>query len=476
MIPGLLIAILPPLAVALFLARLAWRPHPGAPEWLLQVGYAFGLGSGISSCTYFLYMAGVRPGGWSLGSAEPIFFLCVLAGIVATHNVFVKRRLSPRGGPVRSLSSGNSRRERPNGASVVLSVAFCGLLACAVVAFILVVMDKPHGSGDATSIWNMRARFMFRGHDLWTRGFSPAISWSHPDYPLLLPASIARLWTYVGLDTPRVPQVLAGLFGAATVGVLFSSLVILRSVRRGLEAAVFLLAAAGFVKLTGWQYADVPLGFFILATTTLLLLGEKEREGNLGLFSLAGVMAGFAAWTKNEGSLFVLAALLAITATTLAKEGLRKCLVTLGLFAAGLLPVLSVLLFFKIRFAPPNDLFGSRDLGLLFARMLDFHRYVVIAGAFGKELLLWGSGLTAILAAYVVLNRVATQPPRPVMAVAGALAIALVTAGYFFVYVVTPHDLAWHIETSLERLLLQLWPTFLLLLFLDMGRNEAATG
>jgi hypothetical protein len=43
----------------------------------------------------------------------------------------------------------------------------------------------------------------------------------------------------------------------------------------------------------------------------------------------------------------------------------------------------------------------------------------------------------------------------------GRIALALVLmmlAGYYLVYVTTPHPQTWHVETSLPRLLAQLWP------------------
>jgi hypothetical protein len=35
-------------------------------------------------------------------------------------------------------------------------------------------------------------------------------------------------------------------------------------------------------------------------------------------------------------------------------------------------------------------------------------------------------------------------------------------AGYYVVYVTTPHPQSWHVETSFARLLAQLWPTAVL--------------
>ena len=45
-------------------------------------------------------------------------------------------------------------------------------------------------------------------------------------------------------------------------------------------------------------------------------------------------------------------------------------------------------------------------------------------------------------------------------------------AGYFFVYVMTPLDLAYHLTTSLNRLFLQLWPGVILLIFMIAGTPE----
>ena len=42
-----------------------------------------------------------------------------------------------------------------------------------------------------------------------------------------------------------------------------------------------------------------------------------------------------------------------------------------------------------------------------------------------------------------------------------ALVIALMLAGYYGVYLLTPWDLKWHLDSSLVRLLLQLWPAAL---------------
>ena len=71
-----------------------------------------------------------------------------------------------------------------------------------------------------------------------------------------------------------------------------------------------------------------------------------------------------------------------------------------------------------------------------------------------------------LLAAYLA---VAGITRRPVNRFAGLTVLAVVffvLCGFFCVYVVTPHDLHWHLRTALHRLLLQVWPATLLMVFL----------
>ena len=60
---------------------------------------------------------------------------------------------------------------------------------------------------------------------------------------------------------------------------------------------------------------------------------------------------------------------------------------------------------------------------------------------------------------------------RPGLLQTGAI-LLLMLVGYFFVYVMTPLDLTYHLITSLNRLFLQLWPSVILLVFMIAGTPE----
>ena len=47
----------------------------------------------------------------------------------------------------------------------------------------------------------------------------------------------------------------------------------------------------------------------------------------------------------------------------------------------------------------------------------------------------------------------------------------MVLAGYYAVYILTPMDLQWHLDSSLERLLMHFWPSALLLAGLAARNN-----
>src|SRR5678816_2584801 len=102
-----------------------------------------------------------------------------------------------------------------------------------------------------------------------------------------------------------------------------------------MAGGLILLATTGFLTDGPWQYADVPLAFYYLAAFATLLLADAESRGRI--VAMAGLAAGFAAWTKDEGLLFALVLSLAVV-------GWRWT--ALRAFAAGAAaPVAIVLLF-----------------------------------------------------------------------------------------------------------------------------------
>jgi hypothetical protein len=330
---------------------------------------------------------------------------------------------------------------------------------------------NPHGEIDAWQIWNLHARLLVRGGEEWHERLVQMEDWSHPDYPLLLPATVARGWVCAGNETTEVPRLMAGLFALATVGLLTAGLAVLRTPVPGLLGGITLLATPGYLPLAVAQYADVPLGFYFLAGVLLFEAQDRLGCATIRLPFLAGLVAGMAAWTKNEGQLYIVAMLLGrLVVGWAGRSGIRPLLRELAAFAAGLGPFMGVLAYFKLRMAGPNDLIAGQAEGALLKRILDGKRYwQVVYGMvveFGRVVGWW----VMILGLFAALLGVARVPWQKRLHTLAVLVFMLV--GYALVYLATPLDLVEHIRLSADRLCLQLWPCALLWFFLNVASPE----
>jgi len=359
----------------------------------------------------------------------------------------------------------------------VVAVAFYVAAISAFVTSIVLLLRDPNGQHDAMAIWNMHARFLFRGGQHWTDYLSSFLLWSHPDYPLLLPGAVAGLWTFTGHETSLAPALLAMLFTLATLLLLVSSISIMRSKTQGYLAGLVLLTVFLFTSTGVSEYADTPLGYFLLAVLVLFSLHDTEVNGNPGVVLLAGLMAGLAAWTKNEGSLFVVSIAAARFAVVVPSKGLKDYLRQMLCFSIGLAPILLILIYFKLRLAPPNDLIASQDLQSMVQKMLDPARYLLVIKALVSQLTgfrKWYAHPGYLLLVYPFFVGVRTRIRVGAGLVTSAVVLGLISIGYLFVYVTTPHDLEWHLTFSLGRLLIQLWPGFVFLYFLAVRTPEEA--
>jgi hypothetical protein len=426
----------------------------------LLVSLGAGLGLAIASALYFLCLAVAGPKIEVLAVVESAFVAgAVVLGLKAT-------------------ATRDDLTWKPGAATPVYVTAL--LIAAGILGLVFFVThsaNKPHGEWDAWAIWNLHARFLYLSGDLWQHAFSSQIAWSHPDYPLLLPGVVALCWTLAGAESTLAPIGVAFIFTFAAAGVLICALGILRGRTQAWIAGALLLGTVEFVEVGAMQYADVPLSFFILATIALLCLQDRYPD-DLRFTILAGLTAGFAAWTKNEGQLFVIAVMVARLFAVLRFKAGPALARQFGALAAGLIFPLAVVALFKLKFAPPNDLASARLPDMLH-HAGDFSRWFTVIEAFGAEAFFFGQlavqglvvrgflipiSLILLLYWFLVRFRVDTAD-RPSVSTA-SLAVALMLAGDFAVYILLPNDVGWQLNTSLDRIFLQLWPAGLMAFFL----------
>ncbi|MBA3496248.1 MAG: hypothetical protein H0T86_04010 [Gemmatimonadales bacterium] len=326
--------------------------------------------------------------------------------------------------------------------------------------------------------WNLRARLIFRSGPEWRDAFSALLPWSHPDYPLLVQTSVVRTWVYHGRETLAGPAILAFLFTFATAALATSAVAALRGRTQGMLAGLVLLATPFFIFHGASEYGDVPVGFFFLSTVVLLALHDRHREHTSVFAGFAGLTAGLAAWTKNEGLLFLIALVCAWAATGLQAGARRELGREARSVALGLLPLLLVIGLFKLHFAPPNDLMAAAEAGKTLDWVSDPRRYALVAQAFTTQITSFGfNGLISavwLLITYGICVGVRPEQVRNRWLFTIVASVGLMLAGHVVVFVATAEDVARLLNSSLERLLLQLWPTVVFAWFMVLATPEEA--
>lgn len=415
---------------------------------LLAAAGAFGVG--VSSLLWWLLLQLPVRSTTTLATLDLALWVSALVALLIAARARRARR-----GIVEDASPILSGAGSASAATALL--VFLPLAALAAVSFVSASVVAPHGGWDAWAMWNVKARFLSLGFPAWRDGFLYPVP--SRDYPLLVPLSAARGWALHGGWTTVVPIALAGLFATGTVLAAGASIRREGTTTHGLLTAAFILASPAFIAWAPTQYVDVPVGLYMLLTFVFTAAALRvERPTALWMF--AGLSAGLAAWTKNEGLAFLVAAGLVATLACFWHGGWRRHWRVLAALAGGAAPALIVLVAFKLTVYPHNDIFNTRTPGRFLAGFADEHRVGRVVETMGRELWYGGAnliGVLPLLAVFVAISGIARQKwmlAAPVLLTTGLMLLVHTT-----VYVVTPHNLGWHLDTSLSRVIVQLLPS-----------------
>jgi 4-amino-4-deoxy-L-arabinose transferase-like glycosyltransferase len=335
-----------------------------------------------------------------------------------------------------------------------------------VASFILkAYFDRPHGVWDAWAIWNYRARWLFLGESNWTHAFTYLNAADSPDYPLLVTGSVFRMWSILGTDHVAIPIVVAGVLAVGTILILFSSIGILRGENQGYLAALFMFIATQFLNVATYQYGDAPLSFFILSTIALFSLKDHHPDLSRRLLFLAGLTASCAAWTKNEGFLFLVLIILIRFIAEIRRRNWLAVFSQFLYFLLGMSFVLSTLIYFKLNFAIQNDLVNNANFSKLGVHLLDSDRYLKVLLGIAKYFFTFNDHIAILLIVYIFLSGVARSSFVKKGVVSHLFLMLFMLGGYAFSFFISPFDLTWHMSSALKRLSVQLWPAWVFIAF-----------
>lgn len=345
-----------------------------------------------------------------------------------------------------------------SGKKIIVPIKYSYIDLIILVILFLATLQQLYGYWDAWAIWNTKAKFLTSGN--WQQLFSHQIKWMHPDYPLLLPSIVAAGWSISGAYSPVVPFMVALLFSWSVyllvkdwVSHLFNNRVY------GVLGGLLMISLPAFLRWSGSQYADIPLASFILLGSILLYFSTN----NLSVF-ISGFAFGLAIFTKNEGLLYFILILVSLT-YTFWKINKKIPFNSVLLLVGGALPgILSA--FIVKNYAARNEFITNLPKVI---SSISFHKFFLVIKGFLREFLVWKEWMVFWIIAILFLVFLHKGEKKHYFWNTFFTAlIVLCFISFFLIYLVTPQDIVWHIQTSFNRLLIQIFPLVIVAVFIRL--------
>lgn len=452
--PMLLLALVLPWALGR--ALLSLFGGAAGTDRLRRAGLAFAAGAPLLGLAQLAWLAA--------GAPRERLLLAPAALLVALLAARALRRgRGARGGPAAARTPSGPASGR--GAALLFGACLALALAIAADRVVLSSGTLVEG-GDESAIYAGKAKA------LWTAGaldgrLPPLLdrpgALEHVDYPLLDPLLQLSAFAAAGGLTHHENRwpVQAALFAL----VLYLAGALRAALPAGLAGPLLLVFVAAEPCARAALRADadllVALGLLVALDGAARLpradgggASRPAREAVLALVPGTCLMV----FAKHEGALL---ALLVLGAAALrAAPGQRPLLVRVALAP---LAFLALGWAFNLALGLGNDLF--EDEGLLARALAGFGaRLPAVGGAFLTELLAPGG---ALLVAALLCAGLGARAGRH--AAIGGIALPLALLAYVVVYLGSPHEVGWHLRTSLPRLLLQWQPAALLVVAAACG-------
>lgn len=323
--------------------------------------------------------------------------------------------------------------------NVSISYALLFMAVCMIGQKAVILSDK-YGTWDAWAMWNMHAKYLAEP-DYWTNLFKNK-DFAHTDYPLLLPSNIAFYCRIVGIEYLQTISYCFHLLITMLIPVLIFTETKHRNIIFSAIGLYWLSTNVNHLTITSFQLADTLVALFTLIAVVAVDYIETDRR----YATVTTSMLGLSMFTKNEGALISLLFLAFYYKPLLKKTNIKYAIIGIAL------PILALLVF-KIVYAPHNDIISAQGSSTL-NKLTDWSRYNIVLTAFRKHINEYYYAIACLFALHFLLRIIGRKTPDKRL-----LFILSILSCYVVVYVITPQDLEWHINTSINRLVHQMIPT-----------------
>jgi hypothetical protein len=360
--------------------------------------------------------------------------------------------------PSRSFEAAASPSPRKIRAAVV------GLLVLAAAAWLLFFVSavaEPMWATDYLAMWGLKGKTIFETGFVPRRLFQdPALSWGRPDHPLLVPLSLATLASLSGGWNDQALALLFPVCELATLLAVWGFLARRVSPLAGAAAAALVSLCFPLYRAVDAGMAEIPLALgLVLASCAFLdVLGTGSRSAATRLF----VASLLAAWTKPEGTLFVLL----LAGILFVKRRLRPVETwKSGGWALVVPPILQASLMLLVaRPIPPRD-FDPTFLEPRRWSELGSRLATVLARIFETGVLPIWIPVLAIGLFFLFTRRGLADLLLPVL--------VLQVLGYVAAFSISSFDPVWKVDSCFQRIAATLFPAFALVVGARLGGEEA---
>ncbi|MCC6544978.1 MAG: hypothetical protein IT392_10860 [Nitrospirae bacterium] len=328
----------------------------------------------------------------------------------------------------------------------------------------------PLRGWDALQTWAYKGKMFF--YDM---GISYDIlkdPLTHPDYPLLIPLTFSWIYTSMGQVNDELVRMIYPLQFVSLLAIFFDAVRKVAARRFSLlftallsMTPIIMIHTGGFVGVYTADfvgYADLALSIFFLGAGAFFYL--YMSEGDYAYLVTAVLFLAMGAWTKNEGLVLLLIGGILITVSLAfgSKIKYKFILMTWGLLGVITLPWIIYKMYYHIssEYTPNMNTATMQSNLLRLPYIIKMFFYIL----FRKADLFNYSWYGYVISSLINIRKSFRNP----LIFLHAMILAQ-CASYIFIYLISPLDLKFHIETSLDRVFIHLTPLAILIMALNIN-------